>query len=370
MSTEEQPPRAVRERLTAEVSAAVEAAASASEASAEGGERSAAPGHVYAFAATAEYDVEWLLSGADPARPGHRRAVAIDTGPWVGGADLELPPEAGLGPLVAHCRHWLWLSGEDLATGARTGRVTAATAADVEEHCRRVEDDRLEPSPLERETDADPDYRDREGELATARVALLETRRTATSRPRKAAITSVPRLLPGSGAPRLNRWWWAAAAALLLALVAIGLLAVEQHRELAELRHQVAAMRAPSVVKLGEFFQVGTTYRGADPLSPVESGGRLQIPLVWPDPPPSFEVEIAPPEGGEALVRFQDLALEPGEGEYLLSWSTDLLAPGDYLIRVLDPNQEPPRVIDTERLRIGHHTDGYIPDAGIGLDGI
>jgi len=200
------------------LAAATAAAAAAAERAAPAPGEPPRPGDLYVFAATAAHDVEWLLTAAHPRRSERVRLVAADAAPWVGSADLEVPAGATATPLVLRCRHHLWWHRDDLPAGGRSGRLGADVAAAAEARCRALDaegDAALLPgtSPLQQETDEDPEYRDREEELTAARAALAAT---ADEHGRRRESERFGRRGPWSSVAALRT----AAAVLLIALVA------------------------------------------------------------------------------------------------------------------------------------------------------
>lgn len=374
MTREERAPRRSAGDLAAEV---VRAAAAAAEAMPRAAGGPPAVGDVYALEATAEQDVEWLLAAEDPARPGVFRAVAADTTPWVGGGDLELPEDEAVSPLVARCHHWLWLDAGDLAAGSVTGRVSREAAARVEERCRRVEEGRLDPSPLERETDADPEYRDRHRELAEAVGELAGRRRDTKAEERSADGRAAPSAFPtpGLGAapgddgdtrpPRRDRPWsgthwrstrWTAAAAAAAVLVALlawtGWVLSQQDRQIAELRQRLDEARQP-VVAVSEPFAIDVITRSTAALEPTAAGGQLYLQLAWSNPPlPRYRAMITAVDGDEPLVPFGEFAVDEITTQATLRWGRGLLAPGLYELKLLDPTRDPPRLVRSVPLRI------------------
>ncbi len=372
MTREERVPRRAAGDLAAE---AVRAAAKAAEAMPRAADGPPAVGDVYALEATAEQDVEWVLAAEDPARPGTFRAVAADTAPWVGGGDVELPEAEAVSPLVARCHHWLWLGAGDLAAGSVTGRVSREAAARIEERCRRVEVGRLDPSPLERETDADPEYRDRHRELAEAVDGLAEGRRgtEAEGDPDGREAPSVLSTRGLGGAPggdaerrpprrnlpwsstrrRSTRWTAAAAAALLIALLAwIGWVLSQQDRQIAELRQRLEEARQP-VVAVSEPFVIDVITRSTAALEPTTTGGQLYLQLAWSNPPlPRYRAMITAVDGGEPLVTFGEFTMAEDSTQATLRWGRGLLAPGLYELKLLDPTRDPPRLLRSVPLRI------------------
>jgi len=388
LTTEERVPRQAVGRLAAEVVRAATAAAEAVPGPAAG---PPAVGDLYALPASAEHDVEWLLAAQDPARPGIFRAVAADTAPWIGGGDVELPEDEPASPLVARCHHWLWLGPADLEAGHRTGRVGAAATARIEERCRCAEEGELAPSPLERETDADPEYRDRHRELADAVLTVKRERRPTVARPAtadaeegQAGQGQVEEGLgsEGQGAegqagdvdgpaffPAIDRdrayseprpwsrpWgsrWAAAAAAVLIALLGwVGWTLSQQGRQMTELSQQLAEARQP-VVAVAEPFTIDVTTRGSDLLVPTAAGGQLHLQLAWANPPlPRYRAVVTAVGGREPLLTFGDFTVPEITAQVTLRWGEGLLAPGLYELRLLDPSRTPPRVVRSAPLRI------------------
>lgn len=291
------------------------------------------PGDLYVLDDGGDHGVEWMLTAPHPRQPGRVRLVAADTAPWVGSADLEVPAEEPAAPLVLRCRHRLWWDGRDLPAERRTGRLGEAVAAAAEARCRALEDvGAAAPTPLERETEDEPDYRDRDEELAAARAALAA--RAAEREHRRQAerfgggvFASVPLLR-------------AAAAVLLLALAATAWWGREQARRAEELERP---RLTPVTTSLNLSPQRGDA-------SELAYAGDVQVLRLATDPldDGTYRLEIL---DGDGAVRFQD-TFEGDGRDLVLSWRQRDLPPGDYAIRVLDLGTDPPELRVEHPLRL------------------
>jgi hypothetical protein len=298
----------------------------------------ARPGDLYALDAAAASDVEWLLTAADPRDPRRVRLVAADTATWVGAGDLEVPAEESAAPLVLRCRHHLWWDGRDLPAQRRTGRLGAAVAAAAEERCRALDaGTAAAPTPLERETGGDPDYRDRDEELAAARAALAAAaaeaarRREAERFRRRGAYSSVPLLR-------------AAAAVLIAALAVTAWWAAGLAQRVDDLdRPQLVPEAAPVVsVELHRGEALEVPYQG--------ERAALRISTLGLDPGSRYRLQVV---DGAGEVRFQDdFTADPDLYTLVLTWHRRHLPPGDYELRLLDLSAEPPEPVLESGLRL------------------
>lgn len=142
--------------------------------SAPSGGRPPETGDLVLFPETADLPVEWAVLGGDPGRPGFVLVVPADTHLKVGTADVEVPGDSPLAPLILRCAFGVQLGEARLATAHRTGDALAPEDVSA---VRRVWEARERGEPvgslLTQEVDADPEYQDWiEDVLIPARAAL------------------------------------------------------------------------------------------------------------------------------------------------------------------------------------------------------
>jgi hypothetical protein len=299
------------------------------------------PGDLYVLDAAAAFDVEWLLTAADPRDPRRVRLVAADTASWVGAGDLEVPAEESAGPLVLRCRHRLWWDGRDLPAERRTGRLGAAVAAAAEERCRALDaGTAAAPTPLERETGGDPEYRDRDEELAAARTALAAAAAESARRREADRFDRFRRRGAFSSVPVLR----AAAAVLIAALAVTAWWAAGLVRRIDDLdRPQlVPEAAAPVSVELQRGDPLEVPYR--------DERAALRINTFGLDPGGRYRLQILDAAGE---VRFEDeLTVDPARYSVVLTWHRRHLPPGHYELRLLDLSAEPPEPVLERGLRL------------------
>ena len=316
------------------------AAQAASDARPDRGEPPAA-GDLYVFPATADGDVEWLLSAVHPQQPDRVRLVATDAAGWLGSADVAVAPEEAAAPLAVHCRHRLWWNRRDLAPQRRTGRVSAAAAAAAEEMCRGLDAEGAEAvhhraSPLRRETDDDPEYRDRDAELGAARTAL-EAAAGAAGRRREAARFRRPR--PWSSLAALR----AAAAILLVALAATGWWALTLSQRLGHgggAALPVFSEPVPLAATRGEPYE----------LRFQERRGVLRL-VTGPELETGASYRAVIVDEAERTV-FETRFRQPAGGEIALVLDRDDLPPGLYSLRIFAASPPAPEVLGETPLEV------------------
>lgn len=294
-------------------------------------------GDLFVSPASADQDVEWLIAAG---RDGEVLAVAADPSPRVGSGDVEVPQEAAGGPLVLHCRCAAWVDPGSFDPQHRTGRLEQRWAEAARLRWQRLESGAHRGSPLERETDADPAYQERAGELAAARDALL---RHAAARERQRQRDR----FAGRGAGTSPAWSRAAAAVLLVALGAALWWG-------GGLWRRVEKLTAPSVVPERKEIPLGSTVRGEPfEIRPSPSSRWILLHLVAEagELPSSdnYRVVVLDAEG-RLRVRLDIVFDRLGETFVILP-RTDF-PPGRYTLRIEDAAADPPRTLDEEILRI------------------
>lgn len=311
--------------------ATTEAAAAARRELAAGEAEARRPGDLVLLPATAEHAVEWLLAERDGDR---WLLVPADVDPWVGSADVEVGAEETGGPLVLRCRHALWVDAEVLADAVDSGRVDARRAAEAAA-CHRRAADAHDGSPLQRETDADPAYRRRDAEVATARAVVAGATLKAEHERQRGRF--------GGGFGTVTTWR-AAAAVLLVALVGVGWWAVGLRGEIEEVAGPVVIVTAPDL-------KIGGPDRANDPVTLVRNGAylavRLSANLALDDA--LYRVRVVT-EGGEELL---SLDLELGAGStatFALPVATT--PPGTHYLLLIDPSAHPPVELERHRLTV------------------
>ena len=233
--------------------------------------RPVAPGDLFAFPETAEHGVEWVLLERWDVPP-RALLVAADTRPQVGTGDVEVPAGEPAAPLVLRCRFDARVAPERLTPERRTGRVSEAVVAEAREARRAADRGTLAGSPLERETDADPEHQAWLDDVVRPARAALEA----------AVIRQDEAPPPGE---RPDRTWpsaralYALAASLLVAVLGLSLYSVGLLEELERERLPRVAIEAPEPVDFG------TTSRG-----PLD----IPIPPPRPDEELSLRVSFAP----------------------------------------------------------------------------
>jgi len=293
------------------------------------------PGDLYALAATAGHAVEWLVAARHEAQPRHLLLVPADSDPWVGSADLEVPAQDG-GPLVLHCHHARWIDAAALAGGHRGGRLEASWGAAAAERWRAVEAGTHRGSPVERETDDDPEYRDRNRELAAAAAALAALSAAAEHARQASRFRN-----PLASVPLLR----AVAAMLLAALLGVGWWAMELRRQVIDLRphnllSQVVAEGLPMGGQERGEVKIVLNGEGSPPVVLVYGEEQLKT--------GSYVLQLV--AAGGRILWSEGLTLGPGD-EWAL-WLREPLPAGDYLLRLVDPATSPPQLVDEETLHV------------------
>lgn len=345
-----QDPRQRRNRLAA----AAERAASQVDLGWSGrGKRRAEPGDLYVLPATSELPVEWALLERHPGQPQLFLAVPADTCPLAGSADLALPEEGERGALTLRCRAQVWLHEDTLDPDLYTGSLGSGAIEQAREIVRRAAEGQLEPGP----EDARPAYRDWLQEVVA---------------PAGAAVgTLVPHSLPGRR-PGARRWL-PVAASILLGVSTLGLSGwvfrqqdridgLSGERDAARAtreREQSASLERQLAAALRDKGRLERELRREDPPRPV-----VDPPLAFLDPAgslrgapgtihlpreaPFLVLVLQLPEEGDApayrltlqrqgsaaTVWRSDPFRSSGTDEIRLALPRQLLAPGEYRLRL------------------------------------
>jgi hypothetical protein len=192
------------------------------------------PGDLFVLLETAEFPVEWALLDRRSGDSGQLLAVAADTNPLAGSADVEIFAGEPAGPLSLRCRFGLWVDASRLDPSRRTGVLDPDAVARAMAKRAELETGEVTASPLAYEADADPEYQDWVHEVLAPAHSILSQPATADERSARPPV-----LRPGV---RQSPHWsslgnpYALAASVLL-LVTLGLAGglVWQTRTIADL---------------------------------------------------------------------------------------------------------------------------------------
>jgi hypothetical protein len=185
------------------------------------------PGDLFVLPETADFPVEWALLDR---RSGQMLAVAADTNPLAGSADVEILPGEPAGPLSLRCRFGLWVDASRFDPSRWTGVLDPDAVARALAKRAELESGDLTASPLADETDADPEYEDWVREVLAPAHSVLSRPATADERSARPPVLGPSRRWSSLGNP------YALAASVLL-LVTLGLAGglVWQTRTIADL---------------------------------------------------------------------------------------------------------------------------------------
>lgn len=293
-------------------------------------------GDLYVHPATAEHGVEWLVTEV-----AGETATVVPADPSVlaGSADVAVPEDEIGGPLVIHAAHAATVPAALLPAERRSGRLGGEWAEAAHRRHREVEAGALRGSPLEREADEDPEHRRRDRELASARRDLLRAaERSAGVGPAPGSDAEPParRLLRFPGPLSSPAFLRTAAVLLLMVSGALGWWAVE-------LRGDLARLSAPTLSPVGEPVRLGGTDRGVE----VRRADGRTLWLVFTGDllrqGRTVRLEIVRRDGGPAVWASRELR-PAAESEHLLALRRGI-PPGEYTLRVVDLDAEPPRPV-------------------------
>jgi hypothetical protein len=350
-------------------------------------------GELVLFPETEGHPVEWAVLGRDPAHPGHILVVPADTNTKAGTTDVEAT--GSVAPLTLRCAFGVWISE---ARAAAAPRSEGALSPEDVSAAKRVWEakERGEPvgSLLAEEVDADPDYRDWiEDVLIPARAALMT-----------ASVVPIRRRPHFFGNP------YALAASVLL-MVTLGLtggllwqdqrldnLASERARtekELRQERERLAHIEEQHRRQLTEAERRAEEARRQDQERIAElerrlkeetprPGALLNVPLVdlAPRDPvrgeikevalpagvdlfllllsvydnrefPSYRLDVADKETGRVVWKSGGLKTSRLK-EITLALPRDLLAPGDYRLRLYGLKDGKAEEVGEYEMRIAH----------------
>lgn len=187
------------------------------------------PGDLFVLRETAAFPVEWAVLERDATTPSRILVVPADTQPLAGSTDVRVSPRAGAGPLTVRCSPTVWVDARMIAGHVRSGALEPGDLERIQLRREALLEGRQAGTPLDRETDSDPEYRDWIGETVLPAARVLEQASAAWRRRHPAARmspvsppmrwTSLRPLIAGRWARDLV--WPGLAAAL--AVVSIGL---------------------------------------------------------------------------------------------------------------------------------------------------
>ncbi len=308
------------------------------------------PGDLFVLAATANLPVEWAVLGHDPEGPDGLLAVAADSNPLAGSADVTVAAADG-GPLTLRCAFAVRLGSERFESARRTGFLAPGSLERARRKRAEIEAGALTGSMLEEETDAEPEYEDWvESVPEKAQTAVLVTpeRRPDDAEPALAAILAHPRRAPAwrvSGIP------YAIAAAVLL-VVALGLLAglLRQHREIGELKR--AGSSEPLVNLPLALFGPGGTVRGqVETLVAPRTASHLLLLFEVRVPYPAYRLEILAESADVPIWESGELT-RIGDAELSVALPRRLFASGEHRLRLYGLSESEADLLAEHLLRI------------------
>jgi hypothetical protein len=238
--------------------------------------------------------------------------------------------------------------GVEELTAYRGGELDAAAERRVQDHlasCRDCLDELLELDSFLLPADGAPSPGVGDLETAAAWRAMRGKLPLAAPSPARPA------------AARRRRWTMAAAAVLLVAVGALSLWSVGEHRAATALRQRLAALSRPQTnAAIIDLFPAGVTRSEEGETPPAvelpADAGHLTLVVNLPPAPgfASYEAEIVDAEGhtewsGGGLTRSRFDTLR-------LGLPRDFLAPGDYALRVLGDDGDERREVATYPLRV------------------
>lgn len=180
----------------------------------------AALGELFVLRQLAQFPLEWAVVERSAEDPALLLVVPADTLPETGSADVRLPARAESGPLSLRCGYPVWVPEDLLRQGVRSGRLADPDLARARRLLDDIEQGRPTGTPLEHETEDDPEYIDWiVGTVAQAAAALSEAR---AALERRGAVPGA--VAAGAPGPPPRRWQQAAPLlAAALVVVAVGL---------------------------------------------------------------------------------------------------------------------------------------------------
>jgi hypothetical protein len=128
-----------------------------------------APGDMYRSPTTTDADTRWLVTGIHPRNNELLFIVPFDNHFLAGSADVELPREATLGPLIVRSRYGMWIDRTSLERGTRVAVLEGEFLNLVNNKLDELAAGRVVASDEQEEADEDPDYLDWCDEVASCR---------------------------------------------------------------------------------------------------------------------------------------------------------------------------------------------------------
>jgi len=273
------------------------------------------PGDVLLFAATAEPGVLWVVVEADPEADRYR-LVAADGHLLVGSADVAVAAGAACGALSVRCAVEVELAARDLAAGRPAGVLDLEVLDRVRGKRAAIAAGESVGSWLERETDAEVEYRDWMADVGQAAALLARA-------PAGRILEFRPPVRRGVlGSP------WAIAATVLLA-VSLGLaagVAWERGRQ-----------RPPSpeaVLNLPFVDLYPMALRGAARLEVPSTAPLVHLILALDDPRPYPEYRLELRERREGTLTWSSRDLERIGTRVSVALPRALFGTGEYELRL------------------------------------
>ena len=301
----------------------------------------AAPGDLFVLSPYLEGTadgVEWAILARDPGDDRRLLAVAADTHPLLGSADLGVRAEEACGPLSLRCGVEVWLDAEALRPAERSGCLAPEVVARaLEKRAALADGPAAAGGELAREVDHEAEYRLWMNELAAARDRLAHSPAGASTPHPPAPVASSP----GSSAPGRPPWAHplalAPAATLLLGLGLAGGLLWRGDRPPPAADGDAVLLNPPFAWLLPQQRVRGPVDTVVvAPAQPflwlvLDRGGRT--------PASEYRLEIR--RRGEPEAVWSGVVTPPTGSELTLALPRPVLADGVYEFRLFDPRGEP-----------------------------
>lgn len=294
--------------------------------------RQPAPGDLYVSERSADFPVEWMVVGADPARPGRLLVVAADAAPFAAGGDVAVPAAAPGGPLTLRSRFTVSVEPEDLLSEHRVGSLPELFVAAVRERSAQLAAGTYRPTVLEQETEADPEYRDWQEEVLAPATAAL------AAGPRQRSPVRPPRPV------RMAKWPSTLAALFLLTSIGLSFW-------VADLRREVDTLSAPVVLSEAFPVPVGDGLRSPTTIIAPKGASHLLIEAVLDAGIKAYEryrLELRDAAGRNLLQK--TLWPRPEQGVFRLLLGRAAFPDGEYNLVIQGESPEGPVLLDESRL--------------------
>ena len=138
------------------------------------------PGDLFLFRMPGALEVRWAVILPHPDDPRLLFSVPADGHPLAGTNDVRVPKEVPSGPLALRCGYGLWIHQDDFDRALRAGALEDLYVQEARAKLAQIAAGQVQGTPLQTETEWNPDYEDWLDEVARISDRLAQRLRTRT----------------------------------------------------------------------------------------------------------------------------------------------------------------------------------------------